>query len=100
LQDAFQDIGIAAAAEDIPGLHAGCEHMHDAAESLYANLPSPNPALTAALEAAMEDYHASSQYCDEAVHAGSVSDLNQAELSMSRGNDHMQQAIAVVQKHS
>ncbi len=94
LQAAMQDIGIAAGQDNLPGLHDPCVRMHDAAEALAADLPSPIPAVTDALWAAMDDYHRSSYYCDELVHFGFPVDLNLMATYMNEGNQHMQDAVA------
>lgn len=96
MQDAFEDASIAARTGDLPALHDACAALHDATEGMAADLPSPDPALTNVLQAAMNDYHAGAVYCDAAVHSGTASDLNQASSYLSQGDTHMQQALDIL----
>jgi hypothetical protein len=97
MQDGFESAVIAAKYEDLQGIHDACAKLHDAATSLSADMPTPDPALTVPLQAALDDFHRSANYCDSAMHSASVSDLNQATSYMNQGAQHMQDAIAVLE---
>ena len=97
MQDSFEDASIAAETFDLPGLHDACERLHDAVTGLSADMPSPDPALTVPLQAAIDDYHASTEYCDAAVHDMSPSELQQAATYMNQGTVHMEQVMAVLE---
>jgi hypothetical protein len=97
MQDAFEDAFIATRTGDLTALHNACAALHDATEGMEADLPSPDPALTTTLQAAMDDYHAGAMSCDSAVHEGSASALSVAESYLGQGNTHMQQAINILQ---
>ena len=97
MQNAFEDASIATRTGDLIALHDACAALHDAAEGMAADLPSPDPALTTTLQAALDDYHAGAVYCDQAAHDGSQSELTQAASYMGHGNTHMQQAIDILQ---
>jgi hypothetical protein len=97
MEDAFEDATIAAKTHNIGALHDACQRLQNAVTGLSAFMPAPDPALTAPLQAAIEDYNASKQYCDASVHDMSPSDLQQAETHLSEGDDRMDQAITVLE---
>lgn len=80
---------------DEPELGPSCQTMHDAAAvELRADLPSPDPDLTAELDAAINDAHDAAHMCLSAVsgslnnYAGEfVSNLDQAERHLEAALD-------------
>lgn len=100
LQGAVKDSRAALKRQDEPALERSCQQMHDAGVvDLRAHLPSPDPDLTAELDAAITDAHDAAHMCFAAM-SGSLnnyfgefgSDLDQAEMYLSA-------ALDIVNKH-
>ena len=81
-----------------PGaLAAACQHVQDAAKvKMQSHLPSPDPKLTAELNAAIKDFHFAAHLCLAAV-AGSPGNYDGEFLSlMARANKHMRAAQDII----
>lgn len=75
-----------------PGLlAAACHHVHDAAEvRLKSDLPSPNPHVTAELNAAIEDFHSASHLCLAKIAGSKINYDGEFFSAMAEANRHMQ----------
>jgi len=99
MRNASEDVDHAFTRFGTGNLLAACQHIHDAAEvKMQSHLPSPNPALTAELHAAIEDFHSASHLC-LATAAGSPTNYDGEFLSfMAQANRHMRAAQDMINK--
>lgn len=62
--NALAAVQSAAKADDIAGVAAACQQLHDAdAAGLQADLPTPDPDLTIALQDMIDDAHTAAHIC-------------------------------------
>lgn len=96
-RDASDDVQHAIDYLDPFGLEAACQRLHDDAEvKLKAHSPTPEPDLTAELNAAIEDYHTASHMC-LAVAAGSANSyVGEFKSYLDQGDIHMKAAQDII----
>ena len=49
--------------EDLAAVNSSCRQLHDAAAHMQERMPTPDPELTQALQAAISDYDAGTHFC-------------------------------------
>jgi hypothetical protein len=99
MRDASDDVDQAFSHFRPGALAAACQHVNDAAEiEMQSRLPSPDRKLTAALNAAIENFHFAAHLCLAAV-AGSPANYDGEFLSlMAEGNKHMREAQDIIDR--
>ena len=99
LQGALDDARRNVDRVDKNGLERACQRIHDYAEvDLQAHLPSPDPDLTAELNAAIEDAHTTSHMCLSAM-AGSPNNYDMEFLTyLEQADKHLEAAKDIVDK--
>jgi hypothetical protein len=93
---AIQALSDAMQAHDLAGLMTGCQQLQDASVQLRATLPSPDPALTAAVEAAVADLETASNSCMAFGPNTTKADLEQFMSQVDRAKSHMDRATQIV----
>lgn len=98
-RDAADDVQHAIDYLDPVGLDAACQRLHDNAEvKLKAHSPTPEPDLTAELNAAIEDYHTAAHMC-LSVAAGSPNNyVGEFKSYLDQGNIHMKAAQDIINR--
>jgi hypothetical protein len=98
LRDAFGDIAAALDRDDPTRVAVNCQKQDGAVEQFQQKLPSPDPALTAQLQKALEDYDAAAQICTTAIINHNYDDLEQAGMLIREGNTYMDNAIDILHR--
>lgn len=99
LQDALNDAQRSLQQFDKLGVERACQHMHDAAVvDLQANMPSPDPDLTAELNAAIQDAHTTAHVCMSAI-GGSTNNYDiEFTTYLDQALKHLKSATEIVDK--
>ncbi len=84
-------------ANDIGSVRVACSSAHDELTvNLQAHLPTPDPALTTALQSEIDDVHAAMHICLTLGPNSTSADLEQADSLMRQADDHMRTADAIL----
>ena len=84
-------------AKDIGALRSACSSVHDELTiNLQAHLPTPDPALTSALQSEIDDVHSAMHICMSLGPNSTSADLEQADSFMQQASDHMRTADAIL----
>ncbi|MBI2693858.1 hypothetical protein [Mycobacterium nebraskense] len=75
---------------DIGALRTSCSALHDEQTiGLQAHLPTPDPALTTALQSEINDFHAAAHICMSLGPNSTSADLEQADLFTQQAIDDL-----------
>ena len=84
-------------AQDIGALRSACSSVHDELTiNLQAHLPTPDPALTSALQSEIDDVHTAMHICVSLGPNSTTADLEQADSFMQQASDHMRTVNAIL----
>jgi hypothetical protein len=84
-------------AGDIGALRLACSSVHDERTiNLQAHLPTPDPALTSALQSEIDDLHTAMHICTSLGPNSTSADLEQADSFIQQASDHMRTADAIL----
>ena len=84
-------------AQDIGALRSACSSAHDELTiNLQAHLPTPDPALTYALQSEIDDVHTAMHICVSLGPNSTSADLEQADSFMQQASDHMRTVNAIL----
>lgn len=84
-------------ASDIGALRSACSSVHDELTiNLQAHLPTPDPALTTAVQSEIDDVHTAMHICTSLGPNSTSADLQQADSFMQQATDHMRTADAIL----
>jgi hypothetical protein len=98
LADAGASMAAAAKHQNIVGIGASCQQLHDAAANMQQHMPSPDPELTHELQAAISDYDAGTHFCMAGTKSYDMEELNQMITFLTSANDHMDTAVTVLHR--
>ncbi|MGD9619920.1 MAG: hypothetical protein AB7G47_06480 [Mycolicibacterium sp.] len=100
LQDAIDDSQRALRTRDGPVLAASCQRMHDAAAvDIPAHLPTPDPHLSAELQAASDDAHTAAHMCLSALgHSPNNYDIEFLS-NLDQAVRHLRAAVSIVDRN-
>ena len=99
LQRAVADSREALQRQDEPVLAKSCQQIHDAgAVKLRAHLPSPDPDLTAELDAAINDAHDAAHMCLAAVNGSLNNYFGEFAANLDQVEKHLKAALNIVNK--
>jgi hypothetical protein len=86
-------------ARDIGALRSACSSVHDEQTiNLQAHLPTPDPALTSALQSEIDDVNTAMHICMSLGPNSTSADLEQADSFMQQASDHMRTADAILRR--
>jgi hypothetical protein len=89
----------AAKADDTAEIAAACQQLHDAnASGLQADMPTPNPALTIAVQEMIDDIHTAAHICMSFGPTSSVDDINQFRSYLAHAGAHLQTATKIMKR--
>lgn len=99
LQDALESAQRSLQQFDKLGVERSCQRIHDAAVvDLQAHLPSPDPDLTAELDAAIQDAHTTAHACLSAI-SGSPNNYDiEFSTNLDQALKHLKAATDIVDK--
>ena len=97
LLTARHEITSAAAIDDIDGTGAACQTADGAVTSVQHHLPSPDPALSAALQRAMNSYRVGLGYCIAGAQNQDGNDIEHAVTYINQGNAGLQAAMDLLE---
>ena len=84
-------------ANDIGALRIACSSVHDELTiNLQAHLPTPDPALTSAVQSEIDDVHTAMHICVSLGPNSTTADLEQADSFMQQASDHMRTVNAIL----
>ncbi|MEE6139864.1 hypothetical protein SKC41_26500 [Mycobacterium sp. 050128] len=84
-------------ANDIDVLRSACSLAHDELSgNLQAHLPTPDPALTTALQSEIDDVHAAMHICMSLGPDSTLADLQRADSLLQQANLHMRTVDAIL----
>jgi hypothetical protein len=84
-------------ANDIGALRIACSSVHDELTiNLQAHLPTPDPALTSAVQSEIDDVHTAMHICVSLGPNSTSADLEQADSFMQQASDHMRTVNAIL----
>ncbi|MEZ0350914.1 hypothetical protein [Mycobacterium sp. pR1184] len=87
----------AIAANDINVLRSACSVAHDELSgNLQSHLPTPDPALTTALQSEIDDVHNAMHICMSLGPNSTLADLERADSFMQQANLHMRTVDAIL----
>ncbi|SOX52829.1 hypothetical protein MAAFP003_1497 [Mycobacterium ahvazicum] len=87
----------AIAANDINVLRSACSVAHDELSgNLQSHLPTPDPALTTALQSEIDDVHSAMHICMSLGPNSTLADLERADSFMQQANLHMRTVDAIL----
>lgn len=99
LQDALDDAQRSLQQFDKLGVERACQRIHDAAVvDLQAHLPSPDPDLTAELDAAIQDAHTTAHVCLSAISGSPNSYDVEFTTNLDQALKHLRAATEIVNK--
>jgi hypothetical protein len=83
--------------KDIGALRSACSSVHDELMiNLQEHLPTPDPALTSALQSEIDDIHSAMHICMSLGPNSTLADLDQADSFMQQATDHMKTVNAIL----
>ncbi|WP_102417144.1 hypothetical protein [Mycobacterium sp. 4858] len=84
-------------AKDVAATRSACSSAHDElAINLQAHLPTPDPALTTALQSEIDDVHAAMHICMSLGPNSTSADLANADSVMQQATLHMKTVDAIL----
>jgi hypothetical protein len=84
-------------AKDIGALQSACSSVHDElTTNLQAHLPTPDSALTTALQSEIDDVHSAMHICMSLGPNSTQADLEQADSFMQQATNHMTTVNAIL----
>lgn len=93
--DAIQD---AARNRSVSGIGGACQKFHDGVQGLQRHMPTPDPQLTTALQAALSDYDAGTHFCVAGTQDYDVNELEHTVTFLQSANNYMEQATAILDR--
>jgi len=88
----------AAQDENVSGVGAACQNFHDGVQGLQGHMPSPDPQLTTALQAALSDYDAGTHFCMAGTQDYDLNELRHSATFLQSANNYMDQATAILDR--
>lgn len=95
---AAHSIANAAHAESVSGVGAACKKFHDGVQGLQGHMPTPDPQLTTALQAALSDYDAGTHFCMAGTEDYDLNELQHSTTFLESANNYMEQATAILDR--
>lgn len=89
-------LGRATQAHDLPGARAACQQLHDANAALQGSMPTPEPDLTAEVQAMIDDIDAGSRTC---MSGTETSDINKTVSYLQQAAAHYNAAKGILAKY-
>lgn len=84
-------------ANDLAATRSACSSAHDElASNLQAHLPTPDPALTTALQSEIDDVHTAMHICISLGSNSTKADLEQADSLLRQAELHMRTVDAIL----
>lgn len=84
-------------ANNIGALRAACSSVHDELTiNLQADLPTPDPALTSAVQSEIDDVHTAMHICMSLGPSSTSADLERADSFMQQATNHMKTVNAIL----
>ena len=77
-------------------LKVNCDQLRGATEGLRDVMPSPNPALTAEVQQAIDNFDSASESCAEYFGVGDADKLNEFWTRSRSGEQHLSSADSIV----
>ena len=97
--NALAAIQSAANADDIAGVAAACQQLHDAdAAGLQADLPTPDPDLTIAVQDMIDDAQTAAHICISIGPTSSTDEINQLRSYFAHAGAHLQTANEIMKR--
>jgi hypothetical protein len=94
---ALEQVSEATEGNDEAGVRAGCQRLHDTnAVGLQADLPTPDPALTAELQSMIDDINIAAHACLRFVDARQPDDATNYQIYLARAIDHLTTAKRIL----
>lgn len=94
---ALQEVNDASATEDESGLWSGCQQLHDTNSlGLQADLPTPDPGLTAELQRMIDDMNSATHACLRFVLGRDPADAANYQDYLARAVEHLRQAKLIL----
>jgi len=94
---ALQQVSDAAEGSDAAAVRAGCRHLHDSnVVGLQADLPTPDPALTAELQRMVDDINTATHACMRFTDSMRPEDSSIYQDYLARAMDHLHRAKAIL----
>lgn len=85
-------------AGNISGVSAACQKFHDGVEGLQGHMPTPDPQLTTALQAALSDYDAGTHFCIAGTQDYDLNEVQHSTTFIQSANNYMEQATAIIER--
>lgn len=95
---ARHQIASAAANNDVPATVLTCEHAAGAVSGVDRSLPSPDSALTIALQRAIGNYRLALDHCIGGAHNQDAGDFLQAATYLRQASEEMQAAVDLLKR--
>lgn len=92
------EIAVSAADDDIAATGMACRAADGAVTSLQHHLPSPDPALSAALQHAVDSYRLGLRHCLAGVQDHDADDIVRAAAYIDQANAHLRAAIDILER--
>lgn len=94
---ALEQVSEATDRDDEAGVRAGCQRLHDTnAVGLQADLPTPDPALTAELQSMIDDVNTAAHGCLRFTELRRPDDATTYQTYLARAIDHLTTAKAIL----
>jgi hypothetical protein len=100
LQNAAQNLANAVNAGNRAGIQPACQELNGAAQRAGATLPSPDPALTSEVQAAVDEIITTTNACvsfDPQSQQLQQADVDKAESQLKQAEAHLRKAQQIVQ---
>jgi hypothetical protein len=102
LQESARDLDAVASADqaqDVAGVRAGCQRLHDAnTVGLQADLPSPDPAVTAAIQSMIDDINTAAHACMTFTTTMNPADADAYQNYLDQAMTHLQTGLDIVNR--
>ena len=92
------NVGAAADSGDISGVGAACKQFHDGVQGLQGHMPTPDPQLTTALQAALSDYYAGLHFCMAGAEDYDINEVSHAKTFIQSANGYMENATSILNR--
>ncbi|WP_059014123.1 hypothetical protein [Mycobacterium sp. M26] len=94
---ALEEVSGASDRNDEAGVRAGCQRLHDTnAVGLQADLPTPDPALTAELQSMIDDLNTATHACLRFANSRQPEDSSNYQTYLARAIDHLTTAKRIL----
>ncbi|WP_328362191.1 hypothetical protein OG976_11765 [Mycobacterium sp. NBC_00419] len=94
---ALEQVSEATAGDDEAGVRSGCQRLHDTnAVGLQADLPTPDPALTAELQSMIDDVNTAAHGCLRFTASRHPEDATTYQTYLARAIDHLTTAKGIL----